>query len=67
MARVTHVVMLSSLVLAAALPATAAPLARLHYLVGTSDCTYRAGPLRLTYDPTYAYERDGHALRQIAS
>ena len=36
------VVMLASLVLAAALPATAAPLGELHYLVGTWNCTYRA-------------------------
>ena len=61
------VVMLASLVLAAALPATAAPLAGLHYLVGTWNCTYRAGAVRMPYDDTYAYDRDGHALRQIAS
>jgi hypothetical protein len=59
------VVMLASLVLAAALPATMAPL--VHYLVGTWNCTYRAGAVRLAYDATYAYDRDGHALRQIAS
>jgi hypothetical protein len=61
------VVMLASLVLAAALPATAAPLAGLHYLVGTWNCTYRAGAVRVAYADTYAYDRDGHALRQIAS
>jgi hypothetical protein len=61
------VVMLASLVLAASLPATAAPLAGLHYLVGTWNCTYRAGPIRLAYDATYAYDRGGHILRQIAS
>lgn len=59
--------MLASLVLAAALPATAAPLAGLHYLVGTWNCTYRVGAARLAYTATYAYDRDGHALRQIAS
>jgi hypothetical protein len=59
--------MLASLVLAAALPATATPLAGLHYLVGTWNCTYRAGAVRLAYDATYAYDRDGHTLRQIAS
>ncbi len=59
--------MLASLVLAAALPATAAPLAGLHYLVGTWNCTYRAGPARLAYVATYTYDRNGHALRQIAS
>jgi hypothetical protein len=60
-------VMLASLVLAAALPATVAPLAGLHYLVGTWKCTYRAGAVRFAYDATYAYDRHGHALRQIAS
>ena len=59
--------MLASLVLAAALPATPAPLAGLHYLVGTWNCTYRAGAARTAYDATYAYDRDGHTLRQIAS
>ena len=58
---------LATLVLAAALPATAAPSAGLHYLVGTWSCTYRAGAVRLPYGSTYAYERDGHTLRQIAS
>ena len=59
--------LLASLVLAAALPATAAPLAGLHYLVGTWSCTYRAGAVRLAYDAAYAYDRDGHTLRQVAS
>ena len=61
------VVMLAFLVLAAALPATAAPLAGLHYLVGTWNCTYRAGAVHLAYANTYAYDRDGHTLRQVAS
>jgi hypothetical protein len=59
--------MLASLVLAAALPATASPLAELHYLVGTWNCTYRAGAIRLAYRNTYAYDRDGHTLRQSAT
>ena len=59
--------MLASLVLAAALPATAAPLAGLQSLVGTWNCTYRAGAVRMAYAATYAYDRDGHALREIAS
>jgi hypothetical protein len=59
--------MLASLVLAAVLPATPAPLAGLHYLVGTWNCTYRAGAARFAYDATYAYDHDGHTLRQIAS
>jgi hypothetical protein len=58
---------LASLVLAAALPTPAAPLAGLHYLVGTWNCTYRAGAVRMAYDATYAYDRDGHTLRQIDS
>jgi hypothetical protein len=61
------VVMLAFLVLAAALPATAAPLAGLHYLVGTWNCTYRAGAVRMAYDATYAYGRNSHTLRQIDS
>ncbi len=61
------VVMLASLVLAAALPATAAPLTGLHYLVGTWNCTYRAGAVRMTYDATYVYDLDGRTLRQIDS
>jgi hypothetical protein len=59
--------MLASLVFAAALPAKAAPLAGLQYLVGTWNCTYRAGAVRLAYDATYAYDLDGHRLRQIDS
>jgi hypothetical protein len=55
--------MLASVMLAAASPATAAPLAGLNYLVGTWNCTYRAGTVRFAYDDTYAYERDGHTLR----
>lgn len=56
---------LASLVLAAALPATA-PLAGLHYLVGTWNCTYRAGAAHLAYDATYAYDLNGRTLREIA-
>lgn len=59
--------MLASLVLAAALPATAVPLAGPHSFVGTWSCTYRAGAVRTAYAATYAYGRDGHTLRQIAS
>jgi hypothetical protein len=60
-------VVLATLVLAAALPATPAPLAGLHYLVGTWKCTYRAGAARFAYAATYAYDRDGHTLRLTAS
>ena len=67
LARLTQVLMLAYLALAAALPATAAPLAGLTYLVGTWDCTYRAGTARLAYVATYAYDRDGHVLRQTDS
>jgi hypothetical protein len=65
--KVGIVVMLASLVLAPALPATATPLAGLHSLVGTWSCTYRAGAVRFAYVDTYAYDRDGHTLRQVAS
>lgn len=58
---------LASLVLAAVLPATASPIAGLHYLVGTWNCTYRAGAVRLPYDATYTYDLDGQTLRQVAS
>jgi hypothetical protein len=59
--------MFASFVLAAALPATASPLAGLHYLVGRWKCTYRAGAARLAYDAVYAYDLDGRTLREIAS
>ena len=59
--------MLASLVLAAALPATASPLAGLHYLVGTWNCTYRAGAVRFAYHATYAYDLGGRTLRETAS
>jgi len=59
--------MFVSLVLAASMPTTAAPLAGLHYLVGTWACTYRAGASRLTYGATYAYDRDGRTLRETTS
>ena len=58
---------LASFLLVAALPATASPLARLNYLVGTWNCTYIAGASRLVYSNTYAYDRGGHTLRQSAS
>lgn len=59
--------MLASLVLAAALPATATPLAGLNYLVGTWNCTYRAGAVRFPYGATYNYDLDGHILREVAT
>ena len=59
--------MLAPFVLAAPPPAIGAPLAQLHYLVGTWNCTYRAAAVRMAYDATYAYDRDGHTLRQVAS
>ncbi|MBV8244871.1 MAG: hypothetical protein JOZ38_03025 [Candidatus Eremiobacteraeota bacterium] len=62
-----NAVTLASLVLAAVLPATPAPIAGLHFLVGTWSCTYDAGPVRMAYATTYAYDRDGHILRQISS
>ncbi len=59
--------MLVSLVLAAAVPAAASPLAGLHYLAGTWNCTYRAGAVRFIYAATYAYDLSGHTLLQTAS
>jgi hypothetical protein len=59
--------MFASLVLAPALPATAAPLAGMHYLVGTWNCTYHAAAVHLAYSATYAYDLDGHTLRQTTS
>jgi hypothetical protein len=60
-------VAVAALVLAGPNPATAAPLAGLPDLVGSWKCTYHAGPVRMAYDATYTYDRDGHALREIAS
>jgi hypothetical protein len=37
------------------------------YLAGTWNCTYRAGAVRFAYSATYAYDRNAHTLRQIAS
>jgi hypothetical protein len=54
-------------VVAAALPASASPLADLRYLVGTWNCTYDAGSVHMPYTATYAYDRDGNTLRQVAS
>jgi hypothetical protein len=65
--RLRIVAIFAFLVLAAARPATASPLAGLHFLVGAWNCTYRAGAVRFAYAATYAYERDGHTLREIAS
>jgi hypothetical protein len=59
--------LLASFVFAAALTSTASPLAGLHFLVGSWSCTYRAGAVSFAYANTYAYERDGHTLRQITS
>jgi len=59
--------LLAALVVVAALPATGAPMAGLHDLVGTWKCTYRAGAARLTYDATWTYDLDGHTLRQVDS
>jgi hypothetical protein len=61
------IVMLASIVLAATLPAKPAPIAGLHYLVGTWKCTYRAGTTTLPYDATYAYDLEGQVLRQTTT
>jgi hypothetical protein len=61
------VVLVAAIVPVAALPATTAPIAGLHYLVGTWKCTYRAGAAPFAYDATYVYDRDGHTLRLTTS
>ena len=38
-----------------------------NYLVGTWNCTYRAGAVRFAYNATYAYDRNDQTLRQVAS
>lgn len=42
-------------------------LAGLQFLVGSWNCTYRAGATSLAYHATYAYDNDGQVLRQVAS
>ncbi len=59
--------MLATFMLAAALPATATPIAGLHFLVGSWKCAYRAGAARFAYDAVYTYDRDGHTLRETAA
>jgi len=58
---------LASFVVASAMPASAGPLAELHYLVGRWTCTYRAGALLLPYRATYAYDLGGQTLRETAT
>ena len=62
-----RIALLAALVLTAASPAMAAPIAGMHSLVGAWKCTYRAGAIRLDYAATWAYDLDGHTLRQIDS
>lgn len=59
--------MLAALIFAAALPATPSPLAQMQYLVGTWNCTYRAGATTFLYNNTYAYDLHGALLRQTAT
>ena len=54
-------------VVLAALQATAAPIAGLHYLVGSWNCTYRAGTVRFAYRAAYDYDSSRRILREIAS
>jgi hypothetical protein len=58
---------LAALMLVAAAPSTSAPLADLHYLVGSWNCTYSAGAEHMAYSATYAYDSNGHILRQVSS
>jgi hypothetical protein len=61
------VVTFAAFALTTSCPAEANPIARLHYLVGAWNCTYRAGSVRMPYHTTYAYDGGGTTLRQIAS
>jgi hypothetical protein len=60
-------VMLASLVLAVASPATPSPVAGLHYFVGSWKCTYRAGSMSFAYGSTYVLDGGGTTLRQSAT
>jgi len=60
-----RIAVLAALTLAATIPATAAPIAGLHELVGSWKCSYRAGAVRFDYDATWAYDLNRHTLRQI--
>ena len=59
--------MLACFALPARSSAMAAPVEGLHYLVGTWNCTYRAGTARLDYVATYTYALNGRTLREIAT
>jgi hypothetical protein len=61
------VFLLAPLVPTTAFAATPAPLAALHDLAGTWHCTYRGGAVRMAYENTFAFDLDGHALRQTTS
>ena len=60
-------VMLAFFAFAAVAPAAATPLAGLHFLVGSWNCTYRAGAVRFAYHATYAYDLEDRTLRQVTS
>jgi hypothetical protein len=49
------------------IPASAADLSSLHFLVGTWHCTYDAGKTRSAYRATFAYEMNGGWMREIDS
>jgi len=59
-------VTLLSLGLALASPASAGSLDKLHYLVGSWNCLYRAGTMNLGYVAKYTYDLNGQALREVA-
>jgi len=63
----SSVVVIAALVISVMAPATASPIAGLHYLVGSWTCTYRAGAVVFPYAATYVPDRDGHTLREVAS
>jgi hypothetical protein len=49
------------------IPASAADLSSLQFLVGTWHCSYDAGKTRSSYRATYAYEMNGGWIREIDS
>lgn len=47
------------------MPAAASdPLGSLRYLVGTWNCTYRAGKVQAKYTATFAYDMSGNWMRE---
>ncbi len=67
LARLGVITTLLLVVPVAASSTPAGPIAGLRYLSGAWSCTYRTGTTRFPYAATYAYDRDGHTLRETAA